>query len=187
MAEWLAEHFDMQVVVLIRHPAAYVSSRRRLGWEADFSDFLSQRHLIREHLGSFEIEIGEYISNQRDIIDQNVLLWRIIYSKVRNYQDQYPGWVFLRLEDIARDPIKQFRRLCQTLGIDFTGDMQNEIVITSSSANPAEVPVEGWKSLMRNSKASITTWKQRLTPDEIARVRNQVEDISGHFYSDEDW
>src|SRR5205085_10560791 len=31
-AEWLASRFDMNVIVMIRHPAAFASSLRRLNW-----------------------------------------------------------------------------------------------------------------------------------------------------------
>src|SRR5262249_14420834 len=35
-AEWLVETFDMDAVVLIRHPAAFAASLKRLGWKHSF-------------------------------------------------------------------------------------------------------------------------------------------------------
>src|SRR5947209_3599913 len=35
-SEWLAQRFDMNVVVLIRHPAAFTSSIKRLNWKHNF-------------------------------------------------------------------------------------------------------------------------------------------------------
>jgi hypothetical protein len=39
-ADWLAKRFDMDVVILIRHPAAFVTSLMRMHWRFDFNTFL---------------------------------------------------------------------------------------------------------------------------------------------------
>lgn len=44
-AEWLARRFDFDVVVLIRHPAAFVASVKSLHWEHPFDHFLKQAPL----------------------------------------------------------------------------------------------------------------------------------------------
>jgi hypothetical protein len=59
-SEWLAERFDMAVVVVIRHPAAFVSSIINLNWSHPFSHFLEQTLLLNERLVPFEDEIREY-------------------------------------------------------------------------------------------------------------------------------
>ena len=51
-SEWLASRFGAQVVVLIRHPAAFASSLKRLGWTHRFEHFLDQPLLLRDHLSS---------------------------------------------------------------------------------------------------------------------------------------
>ncbi|MEZ5335099.1 MAG: sulfotransferase [Methanolobus sp.] len=38
-AEWLYKTFDMDVFVTIRHPAAFVSSFKKLGWTYDYNHF----------------------------------------------------------------------------------------------------------------------------------------------------
>ena len=57
-AEWLASAFDMGVVVMIRHPAAFASSLKRLGWQFDFNDLLQQPLLLREGPSIF-LRIGD--------------------------------------------------------------------------------------------------------------------------------
>ncbi len=51
-AEWLAATFDMRVLVMIRHPAAFAASIRRRGWRHRFADFLEQPLLMRDLLGA---------------------------------------------------------------------------------------------------------------------------------------
>lgn len=79
---WLAETFDMNVVVLIRHPAAFAGSLKKLNWCHDFSHFLKQPLLMRDHLSPFEDEIREYADHRKNIIDQAILLWKIFHATI---------------------------------------------------------------------------------------------------------
>jgi len=95
-AEWLTSRFDMNVVFLIRHPAAFASSLKIRNWKHPFSHFVQQPLLMRNHLYPFEAEIREYTKTEHDIIDQASLLWRLIYHVARIYQrDHYNGPIFL--------------------------------------------------------------------------------------------
>jgi len=78
-AEWLANKFDMNVLILVRHPASFVSSCKQLGWGFDFSHLLKQKLLIKDYLYLFETEINDYASKEHDLIDKCALLWKIIY------------------------------------------------------------------------------------------------------------
>jgi len=55
----------------------------------------------------------------------------------------------------------------------------------TNPSNPAEARSD--RSLRRDSRASIWTWKSRLTPEEIERVRVETEPLWKEFYSDGDW
>lgn len=41
-AEWIAKRFDAQVIITVRHPAAFAHSLQRAGWTHDFSSFTEQ-------------------------------------------------------------------------------------------------------------------------------------------------
>ena len=77
-AEWLAERFNMDVVIIIRHPAAFVDSIRERNWTHDFNHFLKQPLLLEEHLSPFKEEIIEFTRRPYDILDQAILLWKFI-------------------------------------------------------------------------------------------------------------
>ena len=52
-SEWLAEKFDMNIIIVIRHPAAFVSSVKQLNWPHPFSHFLRQPLLLKNILSAF--------------------------------------------------------------------------------------------------------------------------------------
>ena len=184
-AEWLCDTFDMDVVVLIRHPASFAHSLMRQGLTHPFEHFLAQPLLMRDLLGPFEPELREFAVTPRPVLDQAILLWRIIHTAVLRFRDRRPNWLYLRLEDVASDPIETFGNVYERLGLTFDDAARGAIAAHSAPTNPAEVAAPS--SIRRNSRASIVAWKTRLTEEEIHRVRSGVDDISGAFYSDAEW
>ncbi len=186
-AEWLTSKFDMDVIVLIRHPAAFASSLKQKGWQFPFSHLLKQPLLIEKYLYPFEAELKAYSNNKYDIIDQASLLWKILHHVIFLYQQKHKDWCFVRHEDISDKPLCMFQNIFDFLNLEFTTNNAQVIKEYSSIDNPTEGNKHSTHTLKRNSKANIRTWKNRLTNLEIARIRSQVNDISHNFYSDEDW
>ena len=183
-AEWLATRFNMDVVVMIRHPAAFVHSIRERNWTHDFNHFLKQPLLLEEHLGPFKEDILKFTRKEYDIIDQAVLLWKLIYYMVSRYREKYPGWLYIRHEDLSADPLKGFPEIFKYLDIEFSRKIKKIIREHSDE----ELPVNGGiHSIKRNSKAIIKKWKNNFTVEEVKKIRDGVEPVSGKFYSEEDW
>jgi len=186
-AEWFAEAFDMDVVILVRHPAALVSSIKRLEWGLPFGHLLRQPLLLKDYLHPFETQLRDHAERKHDIVDQAILLWRIIYYAVLEHRNKHRNWIVLRHEDIARDPMRYFRALFARLDLDFSPQVQSVIQQHSAPSNPSEVPVEWAYALKRDSRSAIWSWKNRLTESEVERVREASWDIAKEFYSDDDW
>ena len=186
-AGWIARRFDVNVVVMIRHPAAFVASMKRLNWPFRPSRWaLSQPNLMKDYLYPFEDQLKELQAQKQDIIAQSVLMWNVIHHVILRYKEEHADWIFLRHEDISLDPIKHFQRLYKKLGLEFNEDVSAAIQSYSQDSNPDQA--SGKEITIRlNSQANISSWKHRLSPSEIERIRPQVEAIAGNFYSDSDW
>jgi hypothetical protein len=188
-APWLAERFDMSCVVVIRHPAAFVSSVKQLSWRHPFDHFLQQDLLMNEVLYPFEAQVRAFASKEQEIIDQAILLWRMIHYTAHQYRRTHDDWIFVRHEDLSRQPLRGYHQLFERLGLPFTSTVEEAIQEYSSSRNPHDpaAPVGSEHTLRRNSEANIHNWRRRLTPGEIGKIRSEVEDISTFFYEDTDW
>jgi len=185
-AEWLADSFGMDVVVLIRHPAAFVSSLKVKGWSFPFDHFLRQEELMQTHLYPFSASIESYVSSQQDIIDQGILLWNIIHQTILNYQNHRPEWLFIRHEDISRNPTEKFQEIFQYLNLEFSSSVR-ETIVRSTGTNNQKETTDDIHNVKRNSELNIWNWKERLTSSEINRIQEGVEVISEAFYTVEDW
>ncbi|KAB2835589.1 MAG: sulfotransferase, partial [Candidatus Brocadia sp.] len=188
-AEWLQKKFAMNIIVLIRHPAAFVSSIKKLNWSHPFSHFLAQDLLMKNILFSFREEITYYANSQPPIMEQGILLWRIIHHTILRYQQQHPEWYFVRHEDLSREPLTNFAKIFQHLNLDITAEVIRAIEKYSGDENPQDTdsPVGSENTLKRNSQLNIWNWKKRLTQSEIVYIRDHVEEVSKFFYSDADW
>jgi hypothetical protein len=184
-AAWLADTFGMDVVVLIRHPAAFVNSILRKGWDHPFGDFAAQPLLMRDFLSGFEDQITAYAQREQPLLDQAILLWNLIHHAIAMFREEREGWMFYRHEDLSLDPVALFKEMYDGLGLTWTDTVREVIEDHSGNANPAETSDAA--SHKRDSRRAITAWKRRLAPEEISKIRNETEEIASVFYKDDDW
>ncbi len=89
-SEWLASRFGMDVAVLIRHPAAFTASVKRLHLRHPFEHFLAQPLLMEDWLEPFAGEIERFAAAEQDIVDQGILLWLILHHAIAGFQGAAP-------------------------------------------------------------------------------------------------
>lgn len=182
---WFAERLNCEIVVMVRHPAAFASSLKRLDWSFDFSDLLEQPLLLRDYLEAHRAAMRSVAAG--DVIGQAALLWAMIYRSVDALRQQLPSVRVIRHEDLSLDPIRGFEQLFGQLGLNFTGRARRAIAASSSSENPPELAVGKTHSVKLDSRASLDRWKQKLSVEEISRVRRATEDIARLYYPEVAW
>ena len=192
LAEWLANNFNMQVIILIRHPAAFISSLVKLDWSYPFTDFIKQPELMRDHLINFEDEIHYFSKNKQPLIDQAILLWKILHSVILKYRNCHDDWVCVRHEDLSINPFSEFEKLFIYLNVPFEKNVKDMIAKLSNinsevDKTSKDIPLSSMESLTRNSHANIKNWKNRLSAKEIDYIYNKVTTVSSSFYSEKDW
>jgi hypothetical protein len=182
---WFAERLNCKVVITVRHPAGFASSLKRLNWPFDFSDLLAQPALMRDYLESDRAEMESVPAD--DIIGQASLLWRMVYRVVALTRKLHPDFIVVRHEDLSLDPMAGYRQLYEALGLDYTDKVQQTILNSSSSENPAELSKKKVHSVKLDSRANMDNWKKRLGADEIARVRRITGEVAHIFYPEQEW
>lgn len=179
-AEWIYKRLNWEVVIMIRHPAAFVASLKDKDWKFDFNDFLKQKKLLNTCLKDYAGTISEYAREEKDLVSQGILLWNIVYSTVYYYRKKYDSnWYFVRHEDLSEAPLEEYQRFFDFLDLEFDDNVKAYI---EASTRPASED-----RLKRDAKRNITLWKKRLSASEIARIKAETQPVWEHFYSEEEW
>lgn len=184
-APWFAQRLNCRVVITIRHPGGFASSLKRLNWNFDFSHLLSQPLLMRDQLEADRADMQSMPAD--DIVGQAALLWRLIYRFVHSTRTLHPGFILVRHEDLSLDPPAGYRALYDSLGLTYDSAVHDTILNASSSENPTELSRKKVHSVKLDSRASMNSWKKRLTSAEVDRIRQLTGDVAAHFYADSDW
>jgi len=183
-APWLAKNFNMDVVVLIRHPAAFVSSILRKNWVFHFEHLLNQEQLMQDVFQPYENEIRYFAANQQPLLQQAILTWKLLHYVIHQYQQKYPDWLFVRHEDLSRDPHLQFTNLYSALKIDIPDNFDRAVQEYCFAGNYELGQDED--RYKRSSMENIYSWKKRLSENEIAAIQNGAGEMARLFYSDEE-
>lgn len=187
-APWIADRFDADVIVMVRHPAAIMASLDRLGWRFNMDHLLRQPLLMRDLLGPWESELKELEANQdRTLVDEAALVWRVMYDVVDVWRQERPDWTYIRHEDLSREPVEGFRALFDAVGEEMTPEIEGFIRDSTSATNPTAAPEGQAHALRRDSRANANRWLDALDPDDVARLHELVDDVASRYYGPEDW
>jgi hypothetical protein len=183
-SEWLANNFELEVVVLVRHPAAFAASLKRLYWEFPFDHLLDQDLLMAEHLQPYRSEMER---RPKDVVAQAALLWKCLYSVLFTYVDRNPGWIVKSHEQLSREPVTELKGLYEALNLNWSDAIAGQIASHTQAGNPVRAPEGIVHEITRDSAANATSWKRTLTEHEIGCVQAITQDTASRYYSGEDW
>ncbi len=179
-SEWIYRMFDCDVVIIIRHPAAFVASLKVKNWTYDFNNLWDQKELMKSYLSDYADEIRRHVEEPQDIISQGILFWNIYYDTILTFQEKYKDeWIFIKHEDFSLHPMESFTQLFQDLHLEMT-DKVKQMIQSSTTAENESVH-------MRNAAENVHSWKERLTKDEIERIKSGTWKIWKHYYDENDW
>ena len=188
--EWIYMNYDIDIVVLIRHPAAFIASLKVKDWQFDFNNYLNQPVLMNTYLKDYEALINDFSKNKKDIIDQGILLWNIIHDTIFYYRSKYENdWCFVKHEDLSMKPKQEFKKIFSKIGLTMDSNVEDYIFQTTNAKVDLKVIENSTEvfNTKRNSLENIKTWKKRLSNDEIEKIKKGTENVWKKFYDEKDW
>lgn len=175
---WLVNNFDMNVVIIIRHPAGFVSSRLKHKYSFPFSHFLNQSKLMEGIPTEYRDLIKKEAEHPSDLLTQNCLLWNIIHTVIYNYMEKFP-YLFVRYEDIAMNPINEFYRLYSNLGLHWNSNISSKIKNFCTRNSGGRV--------VRESRGQALIFRERLTGEQLERIKDNTKKTYPVFYQEKGW
>ncbi len=188
--EWVAEEYNAAVVLMVRHPAAYVNSVRRLNWRTPVEDFLHQEHLMVDLPSDLQYEIRSRAASRpipdHYLLEDAALCWKIFHTVVHRYRRDHPEWIVINHENLSRNYLNGFREIYRSLGLSWSNAVAEKIESHCGSCNP----VTQGSSIheFRQDSASLTdAWKNSFSDEEIEKIRDITSPVWELFYEEESW
>ena len=176
---WLVREMGCRAIVLIRDPVAFVGSWRALNWQIHFHELLEQPALVRDHLGPY-VERMRSLVGSPDWLARSCLLWEATYDVVDRAFRSLPGVHLASYESLVQDPLTAFADLYGSVGLTWSDRAAEQVrAATAEQPNAAQGAMR-WSlrgGLSRTAYrpmgqgTALSTYRSRLTPEEIARVR----------------
>ena len=161
IVDWLHCTYNIQPLIILRHPCGFASSIGELGWELNVNQILRQERLMQTHLSSYR-SILEHAKN--DIWATRASIWSAIYTVLVTQSKSHSDWLFYEYEAICQDPISQFREVSQKLGLQWSKSAESMVEMKSgkNSMDPG--------STNRVSQLMPEIWKERLATAEVDTI-----------------
>ena len=166
MVEYLQQNFDVNIIYLIRHPCAVISSQRKMGWNTKMDRVLSQKNLIEKY-----DDVRELILSANKEIEKLTVLWCIENSLILNQiRNKRINVVFATYEDIVLNPEGELRRiLLESL---YPGKVVDRIISRMKRRMPPQ-------------DKSIYKWKSKINNEEKHLIINIVKEFNISLYGSE--
>jgi len=173
-AEWLAATFDMQVIVLLRHPAGVISSHLKLGWSHELGSMLRQAALRRRFAGDLSDEIARFERTPEDELGSLILQWKLFAHAALQLREAHPDWLFVTHESLCERPLDQFEAIYQHVGLRWTRRVAETIERDTAPGNPIDPAEHRQHMLRRESRSIVDTWRQRLDSASLQRIEREA-------------
>lgn len=159
--EWIAREFSPQVVVLVRHPCSLIHSIHRKWPDARLKDPLSQPAFVREHLSPYA-DVLRHALTAYECLAARVGAY---YRAVANAMDAHPSWILVSHEQLCQDPIAEFGKLYDRLGLEWSHAVETAIADANRPKGSDDIA-----HVNRLASDEVGKWRRLLTDQDVAAI-----------------
>lgn len=183
---WLVQEMGCEAIVLVRDPVSFVGSWRSLDWRIHFHELLEQPALVRDHLEPY-VERMRSLIGSTDWLARSCLLWEATYDVVDRAFRSLPGVHLVSYESLVQDPMVRFADVYDSVGLTWSDAAADGVRAATTEHADAARGAMRWSlrgGLSRTAYrpmgqgTALSTYRSRLTPEEIARVRELTGDVA---------
>jgi hypothetical protein len=173
MTDYIASRANTDVLILVRHPCAFVSSIMRLDWHLKAKRLLRQPVLMSDHLKPYRHLIGDA---RGDPLTTGAAIWCAIHIVLFNQAITHPTWVVRKYEELCVDGGAPILGMCADLGL------QGGTLI-DSSAGSVDRKSDDAGSTSRPTESMPNAWKAQLSEAQVKTIMSTVRDFGlGDLY-----
>jgi len=178
MLRWMAERYDYPILLVIRHPAAVVASRMKIGnadWAADKA--LLRYSSDRVIAGLIQTEFGVDLARPRTPEAALACVWCVENLLPLRWAAK-SGITVVGYEALLGDPAREWARLGRELGFDRLPGQ--ELLETPSQQTTGESREKKF------GRTQLGKWRQSLTSGQLEEIGNVLEAFGTNIYTMDD-
>jgi hypothetical protein len=182
LTEYLAKHYEVKPVIIIRHPIAVVASAMRLRWNMNLDPLHQQRELIADY---FSDDYQFLHAPSKDPVEQAAALWRALNKVLFNQASRHPSWQVILHENLSKNPVEHFRTLYKAFDLPWTPRIENKVFTLTDTENPVAARQGRVHTFRRNSPELFRHSLKMLSREQRQKVYEITKDVALLAYSKE--
>jgi len=159
---WLASRFDVEVVVVLRHPANVLSSWLELELPDRDRDLSSVRVVRERFVDRWGVQRPGGSSLERAVWQLGLLT-----CALEEAISEHPDWQVCTHEQLCTDPEAEFHRLSLAVGLTWGADMSETIERSDKAGSGFAVE--------RQASKMADSWRERLGQEQVETMLRVLE------------
>lgn len=185
-AQYLAKIFEMNVVVVARHPMAFFLSCKRMGWYPGlFNKILSQPKLVESFCSDSFLEDCRKCDDG-DNLRKTFLFWRLIHEVASSFESN-PSFTMVRHEDLCLSSSEQYMELYEFLGLRWDKDVESSILSSVNGDEDLTMTSKVIHPTDRNSRDIAYKWKKHADHETLSVCQDMCGEVAHALYPEKDW
>ncbi|MGD0391968.1 MAG: sulfotransferase [Acidimicrobiales bacterium] len=173
--EWIASQFDVDVVLLLRHPANVLASWMEINLKDSRYSTLENRPDIRARY----VEPWGVRLPGPDPVERMSWMIALLLAAIEDASTRHPDWHVRTHEQLCADPAVEFRRLSADLGLVWGEDAEDFLVQHNT-------PGSGF-AVKRVASELPDSWRRRLDDEQVTTLRRVLGWFPVTMWTDEDF
>ncbi len=173
--DWIASQFDVDVVLLLRHPANVLASWMEINLKDSRYSTLENRPDIRARY----VEPWGVPLPGPDPVERMSWMIALLLAAIEEASTRHPDWHVRTHEQLCADPAGEFRRLSADLGLVW-GERAEEFLVQHNT------PGSGF-AVKRVASELPDSWQRRLDDAQVSTLRRVLGWFPVTRWTDEDF
>lgn len=170
--EWIDRRYTPQVLIVLRHPLNTISSWLELGYfDCRLEEDPTVGRLFVEPLG---LPLPEHRASSLARISWEVGLLNCVLEEAAR---KHPEWLIVTHERLCEDPLGEFKRLSDSLGLHW-GEAARQFVVDSNRPGSDYEP-------QRVALEQPQRWRSRLSDEQVSEIASVLRGFPLRTWVDE--
>jgi len=172
---WFDEHFDVDIVVVTRHPVAQALSCIRNAWTLTSDAYLADPAFCEANLGDAAGRCHD-VARSGSELERWVLNWALENVAPLRMLPSHPQWLHVRYENAVTDPDRELERMATALQLDDVEAMRTVLRRPSGSSS---LSMGGTRNAIGRGdrEAMVNGWRAKVDPADLVAAGRVLEGV----------